>query len=220
MAWPPSRDDLLALGGLPADAYTPDAREVEAVHVAEQLLELPGHGLSGARVRFTGGPGAVLAPPLSSLSWVNVAATDDPDFFALVGVTLTGAGSGKLYVREDFSPKLDRMRVHRASWIEARATAYGAPWVSAPEWACGACCVLVAFDAATALRLPSSRYPIDDVRKRHDEVQIFLRDELAKGVPMAVGARPVDATPSSPEVGARAVPLATAGDFDLPGGLV
>lgn len=205
--WTATRQDLIKLGGLPADAYQPDAREVEAFRYAQNLIELRGHGLSGASVRFLAKGGAtlptalVLPPP----GWVTVAATDDPDFFSITGVTLTDAGSGKVVVLEDFWPKIDAKLLRWTSWVVAHAKAYAGPWTTPPDWAPGVVAALVAFDAAMALRLPSARYPIDDLRKANDAAMAFCDGKLDEGVPYPDGKGPVDATPSVAENAARAI---------------
>jgi hypothetical protein len=215
VGWIATRQDLIARGGLPAAAYQPDSRLVDAFHFDTQLVELRGHGLSGASVRFTARAGATLPSglPTTSPGWIQVAQTTDPDFFSLVNVTLTDDGSGAIVVLEDFWPKIDAMLLDWTSYVVAHAKAYLGPWTTPPDWAPGLVARLVAHVAASALRLPEARYPIDDLRKAH-EVALEFCDVLNKGEPFPDGVGPIDTTPTIAEAGAVLVHLRR-GDFDL-----
>jgi hypothetical protein len=215
VAWIATRQDLIALGGLPADAYQPDSRELDAVHDTANLFELRGHGLSGASVRFAARAGGTLAAPLDALTWYPVAATTDPDFFALTGVTLTDAGTGTIVVLENFWPKIDVMLAARSGWLVGWHKATRGPWSTPPTWAPMIVAQLVAADAARALRLPASRYPVDQVFATADKVQPFL-DRIGRGEPFDDGVGPIDATPSVAEMGARLVTLDGRGYLDTP----
>jgi hypothetical protein len=202
--WIATRQDLIALGGLPASAYQPDEREVSAFWPSQNLIELRGHGLSGSSVRFTATPGATLPTALQvpPPGWQVVVATTDPDFFSLVGVTLTDTGSGSIACLEDYWPKIDAKLLAWTSWLVAHAKAYAGPWTTPPDWAPGLVARLVAFDVATALRLPTARYPIDDVRKRAEADMEFCKTKLDEGAPYGDGKGPIDASPLVAENGA------------------
>lgn len=215
MSWVATRQDLLTLGGLPADAYRRDALQITNVYQAQSTFELPGHGFQGGEpVRLTGRPGSTLPTGIQPLTWYTATVTTDPDFFQLVGVTLTDSGSGTIYAIENVWPKIDARLAARTSWVVACAKAYRAPWTTPPGWAPQLVATLVAFDLALALRIPKARYDVDGVAKAYDEAQKFIATKLDEGAPYTDGVGPIDATPTSAEE--AALIARRPGPFDWP----
>lgn len=199
MVWIPSAQEFATHCGLPAAALAPDAREIDRIHVAANLFELRSHGLSGASVRFSVRDGSRLAIGLSATSWATVAETNDPDFFAVSGFTLSDEGRGSLWVVENVTPKIVAILRAWSSYVQARAIAYAPPWDVAPDWAPMIVSQLAAPVVASALRISTARYPVEEVRERAKVAQEFVDKELARGVPMRDGVGPIDATASIPD---------------------
>lgn len=196
MTWTATRADLKA-HGLDSSAWSPDARAVDAVHIAANSFELRSHGYSGGeRVRHVVLPGGALPAGIVATMWRTVAATTDPDFYSLTGSALTTAGTGEILVMEDPYPKIDAILLARTSYVIASAIAYAGPWVTPPDWAPAIVAHLAAQDIVRVLRIPSARYPADDVRKAYEAAEKFC-EMLRGGAPMADGKGPVDATSTS-----------------------
>jgi hypothetical protein len=207
-AWVLTRDDLITYGGLPSSALVADAREIVTVYVAQSTFEIPGHGCSGAQVRLTARPGSTLPTGINPLTWYTAATTTDPDFLSLVGVTLSDAGSGTLFLIEDVTPKIAKILGAVTSYLVASAKAYAGPWTAGlePQWAHRVGAHIAAPDVADLLRLPKARFDIDAARERAKAAETFV-GLLRKGEEMDDNPVQFDATPALSEAGAQVVLL-------------
>lgn len=197
MTWTATRADLKA-HGLDSSAWSPDARAVDAVHVAANLFELRSHGYSGGeRVRHVVLPGGTLPAGIVATTWRTVATTTDPDFYSLTGSALTTAGTGEILVMEDPYPKIDAILLARTSYVILSAIAYKGPWTTPPDWAPALVAHLAALDIVRVLRIPSARYPAEDTRKAYDAAEKMI-GKLREGWTLADGVGPVDQT-STPD---------------------
>jgi len=216
VAWVATVEDFVKLGGLPRSALRADALPIESVDPSNNRLELPGHFYTGGeRVRLATINGSL--PGGLSAAWQTVAPPEDPDFFSLVGVTLTDAGEGAISVIEDVTPGIVAILAAWTSFVVAKAKAYAGPWTTPPAWAPLTVCQLAAPDVASLLRLPPARYPIEQVAKAREAQWKFVTEELGKGEPMSDGVGPVDATRTADNAPAL-VELADLDTFSLCGG--
>jgi hypothetical protein len=201
MAWPPNLADFWT-HGLSAAACVPEIRSVESVDVASSTFVLPSHGLaSGALVQlFAKGAAAALPPPASAAAAYAVQRLSS-HAFKLAGLSLSGPPAGLVQVLEDVEPRILAILAACASDLQARATAFAAPWASAPPWAVRRACHLAAADVATWLRVVSPLYSYEQILARAAAADAFI-NKLERG--MATAEPPVDATPSTEEAGAIA----------------
>ena len=211
--WQPTRAQFYALSGLSAAACVPASRVVASVDPATDTFVLPGHGFDvAALLRFEAAvEDGVLPAPLVGSSLYEVAGAPGSDLFQVrtVGgsvVNITDVGTGPFRVIEDFGPKLDAILYARARWCDDHAIPYSPPTGTPPEgWPpdslvlCS--CKLAAVDVADVLRSSAPSYDKADLVRAAGEAQKFL-DQLRAGKPLAVP--PTDATPKTPELGARA----------------
>lgn len=218
MAWPPDLADFYA-HGIAAAACVPEVRSVKSVDVAASTFVLPSHGLvDGDTVQLVAaGANAALPAPTTAAGVYQVKRLSSHAFQLLLNgtpVVLSAAGSGIVQVLEDVEPKILRILAGCASDLQARATAFLAPWASAPPWAVRRACHLAAPDVAVQMRVASPQFDIAALQKRADVAEAFI-EKLEKGMPTAE--RPVDASPTVLEMAPVAVPLRSDGDFDIAG---
>lgn len=208
--WRPTRAQFYTLG-LPASVCTLASRVVASADSATDTLVLAGHGFGGGELlRFeAAAQDAVLPAPLSaSLLYEVESPPPGSDLFRVRSggalVNLTTAGTGPFRVIEDFGPKLDLILEAEARWCDDHAIPYAPPDDALDGWPpfslVKCACELAALKVSRVLRVSAPGYSADDLKAQADGAQAFL-DKLRAGKPLAV--QPVDATPTTPEVGAK-----------------
>jgi hypothetical protein len=207
MSWSLTLADFWA-HGLPPSACVPEARQAQSVDHASGLIELPQHGFAGGeRIRLRPGSTTSAVPAgTSRLSYYTIATPSGPDFFSLVGVTMTDDGSGVITVVEDSTPWILQILASVSSYIVASHKATAGPWTTPPGWAPMIGGDLAAIRVASRLRVSSPHYKLDDLQKRAERAEAFLA-KLDHGEPYSDGVGPVDATPAVAEMGAVSVSL-------------
>lgn len=209
MVWAATMQDFFA-HGLPPAACVPESRQIASIDFPSGLFELPQHGFfGGERVRLRAMSTASALPTGSSrLTYYTVATPPGPDFFSLVGLTMTDDGSGVLAAMEDPTPWILSILAAISSYIVASHKSTQGPWTTPPGWAARVAGHLAAPDVATRLRASS---PKDDkylgwLRDRAAVAESFLA-KLDRGEAYGDGVGPVDATPLVAEMGAVSVEL-------------
>lgn len=200
--WVPTHRDLYRYGGLPAVAWSPDARKVTRAYVAQSTFEIQGHGfLGGEQVRPEAQPGISFPSPLALLTWYEVAvANDDPDFFSLLTLTgspvvLSDAGSGSFSFKENAVPRIDVEMAAVASSLIANAKAYQGPWSDpVPKWAPRIAAELCAPILCDLFRVSTTRFDVKAVRERGIATAAWVNAHLNEGEPMDDGTPSFDAT--------------------------
>jgi hypothetical protein len=209
MTWGLTLSDFFA-HGLPPAACVPESRTIQSIDFTSGLFELPQHGFFGGEsVRLRAASSSSILPTGSSrLVYYTVATPPGPDFFSLVGLTITDNGSGVVAVMENPNPWILAILGAVSSYIVASHKSTLGPWTTPPGWAPRIGGHLAAPDVAARLRVSS---PKDDkyfelLRARADLAEAFLA-KLDRGEPYSDGVGPVDATPLIAEMGAIAVEL-------------
>ena len=184
-----TRAQFYALGLSPA-ACTPESRSLSAIHLADSVFELPGHGWDGGEsIRFVAlGEDAALCAGLSGATLYDVDVIG-PDLFRVnllgVPVVITDVGAGVVAVVEDITRKIDMILEANSSYVDANAKAYKPPFKPPyPKWVTRAVCKLSALDVALVLRRSNPSYDLTDVKEEAAKIEAFLAT-LAKGAPTA-----------------------------------
>ncbi len=201
-----SLEDFLVLG-LPATALVPPPRPVEAVDPTLDRLLLKGHGLlTGDIVRWevTGTNPA----PLSTTELYE-AVPIDLDLFQLRYVSgpnagqivdITTAGTKPIEFRVDPRPMFEAALLAASATVQDHATAHSEITTGTPQTKKITCVLAAEIVMSTnRLRLPLNEKQLENLQLRIADAWITLRT-WQKGKPIA---GVVDATPTTPEVGAR-----------------
>jgi hypothetical protein len=221
VVWVATLQDLFT-HGLPGSTAAPEARPVASVDPTTDLFEVPGHALfGGERVRFRAtGAGAALPGGVNGGRYL-AATPADPDFFSITlldgtPVDITTSGGGNISVMVDIMPKLSQMLDARSSYVRAHFKAYDPVWNTPPAWAPMIVAQLVAYDAASILRVTTPQYSLEELKARATLAEEFCKRGDA-GRPYDDGAGPIDATPAKAEMGPLIVDLQGRGFLDCEG---